>query len=87
MDFGQKIFCEIDLFDFTIFFWPGLFNIVWPTVRQNPIEDAYTYIFFFQRILTKTMASNSAYLKRNYKKTLKNWQYTTRNMNCYLLAM
>ena len=25
MDFGQKIFCEIDLFDFTIFFWPGLF--------------------------------------------------------------
>ena len=32
------------------------------------------------------MASNSAYLKRNYKKTFKNWQFT-RNINCYLLAM
>ena len=33
------------------------------------------------------MALNSAYLKKNYKKTLKNWQYTIRNINCYLLAM
>ena len=32
------------------------------------------------------MALNTAYLKKNYKKTLKNWQYT-RNINCYLLAM
>ena len=38
-------------------------------------------------IQTKSMALNSAYLKKNYKKTLKNWQYT-RNINCYLvLAM
>ena len=26
MKFGQKNFLEIDVFDFTIFFWPGLFS-------------------------------------------------------------
>ena len=31
----KKIICEIDLFDFTIFFWPGLFKIFWPTVTGD----------------------------------------------------
>ena len=32
MEFDQKILCEIDLFDFTSFFWTGLFQIFWLTV-------------------------------------------------------
>ena len=32
MEFAQKIIREIDLFDFTSFFLPGLFKIFWPTV-------------------------------------------------------
>ena len=33
MEFGQKKNCEIDLFDFMSFFWPGVFEIFWPTVK------------------------------------------------------
>ena len=36
MKFGQKkkiFFREIELFDFTSCFWPGLFIIFWPTVN------------------------------------------------------
>ena len=41
MDFGQKkFFREIDLFDFTsFFFWPGLFQIFWPTVQKTEKEE------------------------------------------------
>ena len=31
----KKFFREIDLLDFTIFFWPGLFLIFWPTVNKK----------------------------------------------------
>ena len=34
MEFGQKICREIDLFDLTSFFCPGLFKVFWPTVIQ-----------------------------------------------------
>ena len=30
----KKVIHEIDFFDFTSFFWPGLFQIFWPTVYQ-----------------------------------------------------
>ena len=32
MEFGQKKFREIDLFDISRVFWPGLFKTFWPTV-------------------------------------------------------
>ena len=39
MEFGHKKFGEIDLCDFTSFFWPGLFLIFWPTVEHNLIFE------------------------------------------------
>ena len=33
MEFGEKFFREIDLFDFTSFFWPEVFSLIfWPAV-------------------------------------------------------
>ena len=50
MEFGQKKFMnEIDLFDFTSFFWPGFFKIFWPTVKvfePNKKNREISYEFY-----------------------------------------
>ena len=38
---AKKKIREIDLFDFTGFFWPGLFLIFWPTECQNGLFSAF----------------------------------------------
>ena len=45
--FKKKIH-EIDLFDFTSFFWPGLFKIFWPTViKENIKKKFFMKMFLF----------------------------------------
>ena len=39
MEFGQRKIREIDLFDFTSFFFAGLFLIFWPTVAYPRFLD------------------------------------------------
>ena len=39
MDFGQKIFREINLFDFTVFFGLDFFLIFWHTELYNHMID------------------------------------------------
>ena len=44
-------FREIDLFDFTIFFWPGLFKIFWPSVvRMWDIDVVLLTILEWQAV-------------------------------------
>ena len=78
MEFGQKkiFFREIDLFDFHKFFWPGIFNIFWPTVgamqkcysilakwlayRRLPVNSYYNLGAFLQLFPPKSWSNSSA---------------------------
>ena len=62
MEFGQNKFsCEIHLFDFTNFFWPGLFKIFWPTIlcevmtKKNLLDDVVDAIFVVVAVVVQQL--------------------------------